>query len=161
MLAELLDAVGAVRAVAGRELAGIAALRIVRAADEAAELAELERQPAGLAIRTLARVAAVLARRKQVRRQHLVERVDHLGDPQLLDVADGGGELAPEVAQQVAPGDLVVGDAVELLFEVRGEAVFDVAGEEALEEGGEHASLVLGDEAALVDANIAVIRERL
>src|SRR5262245_40304547 len=53
---QLLDAVGAVRAVAGGELARIAALRIVRAADEAAELAELEGQPAGLATRALARV---------------------------------------------------------------------------------------------------------
>src|SRR5713101_5792975 len=77
-------------------------------------------RPAG---RALARVAAVLARRKQGRPQHLVERIDHLGDAQILELADGGGEIAPEVAQQIAPGDLVVGDAVELLFEIGGEAV--------------------------------------
>ena len=148
-------------AVAGRELAGVAAFRIVRAADEAAELAELERQLAGLAVRALARIGAVRARREQVRRQHLVERVDDLGDAQLLDVADRGGELAPEIAQQVAPGDLVVGDAVELLLEAGGEVVFDIAGEEAFQERGQHAALVLGNEALLVDAHIAAVLEHL
>ena len=68
--------------------------------------------------------------------EHLVERVEHLRDAQVLDVADRGDEVAPEVAQQLAPGDLVVGDAVELLFETGGEVVFDVAGEEALQERG-------------------------
>ena len=32
-----------------------------------------------------ARIDAVLARRKNVRRQHLVERVEHLADAQVLD----------------------------------------------------------------------------
>ena len=143
------------------ELAGVAAFRIVGAADEAAELAELEREPAAFAVRALARIGAVRARREQVRRQHLVERVDHLRDAQLLDVADRGGELAPEVAQQLAPGELVVGDAVELLFEVGGEVVFDVAREEAFQERGQHAALVLGDQALLVDADIAAILQHL
>ena len=93
--------------------------------------------------------------------EHLVERIDHLRDAQFLDVADGGGELAPEVAQQLAPGDLVVGDAVELLLEIGGEIVFDVAGEEAFEERREHAALVLGNEALLVDAHIAAVLEHL
>src|SRR5262249_34514261 len=89
ILAELLHAaVGAAVAVARRKLAGVAAFRIVGAADEAAELAELERELAGLAIRALARIAAVLARREQMRREHLVERVNNLGNTQFLDVAD-------------------------------------------------------------------------
>ena len=96
-----------------------------------------------------------------MRRQHLVERVDHLRDAQLLDVADRGGEIAPEVAQQVAPGHLVVGDAVELLLETGGEIVFDVAGEEAFQERGQHAALVLGDKPLLVDAHIAAVLEHL
>src|SRR3954452_6149461 len=110
ILAELFHAPvrAAIGAIARRELAGVAAFGIIRAADEAAELAELEREFSGLAIRALARVGAVRARRKQMRRQHLVERVYDLRDAQLLDVADGGGEIAPEVAQQVAPGHLVV-----------------------------------------------------
>src|SRR5262249_2940820 len=113
-------------AVGWRERARIAALGIIAAADEAAELAELEREPAGLTAWAFARIGTVRARRKQMRRQHLVECVDDLRDTQLLDVAHGGGELAPKVAQQVAPGHLVVGDAIELLFETSREVVFDV-----------------------------------
>ena len=79
-----------------------------------------------------------------MRRQHLVERVEHLRDAQVLDLADRAGEVAPEVAQHVLPGELVVGDLVELLFQVGGEVVFDVAGEEALQERGHQAALVLG-----------------
>src|SRR5262249_20479875 len=118
ILAELLHAAvgSAVRTVPGHELARIAAFRIVAAADKAAELAELERETPSLAARAFARIDTIRAWRKKVRRQHLVERVDDLGDPQLLDIADGGGEFAPEIPQQVAPRHLVVGDAIELLF---------------------------------------------
>src|SRR5262249_10789648 len=103
VLAELFHpAVGsAVGAVAGRELARVAALGVIGAADETAEFAELEREPAGLATRAFARIGTVRARRKQMRCQHLVERVDDLGDAQLLDVAHGGGELTPKIPQQV------------------------------------------------------------
>src|SRR5262249_14220729 len=135
ILAQLFHSVlGGAVAVARRQLARIATIRIIAAADEAAELAELEREPPGLATRACARIGAVGARRKEMRRQHLVERVNDLGDPQLLDVADGGGELAPKIPQQIAPGDLVVGDPVELLLEPGGEIVFDVAGEKTFEE---------------------------
>src|SRR5439155_8041381 len=61
VLAELLQAGigGGIGTGAGRELARIAALGIIGTADEAAELAELEREPPGGALRTLARIAAV------------------------------------------------------------------------------------------------------
>src|SRR3989442_667977 len=72
---------GGAVAVARRGLARIATFRVIAAADEAAELAELEREPAGFAARAFARIGAVRARRKEMRRQHLIERVDHLGDP--------------------------------------------------------------------------------
>src|SRR5262249_35241516 len=65
ILAELLHAAIAV-AVPRRQLAGKAAFGIVGAADKAAELAELERELAGLAVRAFARIGAVGARRKQV-----------------------------------------------------------------------------------------------
>ena len=105
--------------------------------------------------------AAVGARREQVRRQHLVERVDHLGDAQILDLVDRADEVAPEVAQHVLPGDLVVGDEVELLFEVGGEIVFDVAGEEVLQERDQHAALVLGHQPLLVEPHIAAVLQHL
>ena len=156
ILAELAHA-AALAVGADRKLAGELAFRIVGAADEAAEPAELQPDPAVRAVRALARIAAVLARREQVRRQHLVERVDHLRDAQLLDVADRADEVGPEVAQQVAPGHLVVGDLVELLFEIGGEIVFDVAREEVLQERGEHAALVLGNEPLLVEPDVAAV----
>src|SRR6185503_101704 len=60
ILAELLHAaVG--RAVTVRELAGVATLRIIGAADEAAELAELERKPAALTLRAFAGIDSVRA----------------------------------------------------------------------------------------------------
>ena len=83
-----------------------------------------------------------------MRRQHLVEHVEHLGDAQILDLVDRADEVAPEIAQHLAPVDLVVGDAVELLFETGGEIVLDVAGEETLQERDHDAALVLRHTAA-------------
>src|SRR5260370_23317239 len=86
-----------------RERTRIAAVRIVRAADEGAELAELERELAGAAHRASARIAAVGARREDVRAEHLVERVDHLADLGGPDLADRVPDVAPESGQAAAP----------------------------------------------------------
>ena len=80
--------------------------------------------------------------------QHVVEHVEHLGDAQILDLVDGADEAGPEVLQHLLPGDLVVGDAVELLLQIGGEVVFDVAAEEAFEERDHDAALVLADAGA-------------
>ena len=96
-----------------------------------------------------------------MRRQHLVERVDHLRDAQVLDAADRAGEVIPERAQHVLVGQLVVGNLVELLLEARGEIVLDVLLEEVLQERGEHPPFVLGDEALLVEPHIAAVAEHL
>ena len=93
--------------------------------------------------------------------EDLIERFQHLGDAQILDLVDGAGEVAPELAEHVLPADLVVGDAVELLLEVGGEVVLNVAGEETLEESRNQTALVLGDQPALVDADIVAVDERL
>ena len=61
-----------------------------------------------------------------------------------LMLVDRADEIAPEVAQHLAPGDLAVGDAVEVLFQPRGEFILDVAGEEVFEKHHDHAALVLG-----------------
>ena len=141
------------------ELAGEAALGIVRAADEGAELAELERQPAVAAGRALARVAALGARREDVRAEQLVQRLQHLGDAEVVGLGDVGRELPPELAEHLLPGDVAVRDLVELLLEVGGEVVFDIALEEALEEGGDQPALVLGDELLLLEPDIAAVAE--
>ena len=117
------------------QLPRIAAFGIVGAADEGAVFAELEGQRARTAFRAQPGVGAVLARRKHSGAKHLVERLEHVGDAQLLDVVDRAGEIAPEVAQHLLPGELAVGDLVELLLQGGGEVVFDVALEEAFEEG--------------------------
>ena len=95
-----------------RELAGVAAFRIVRAADEGAELAELQRQAGRCRSsgrradrcrrRAAGTDAAPAARRARRSPAEIL---------QLLDLVDRADEVAPEVAQHVAPGDLVVGDA--------------------------------------------------
>src|ERR671910_204172 len=66
------------------QLAGVAALRIVRAADEGAELPEPQRELAVAAARAGAGLRAVGARREDVRRQQIVEGIEDLGGAQLL-----------------------------------------------------------------------------
>src|SRR6185312_4673131 len=135
-------AVGAGLGIGG-ERTGVAAFRIVRAADKGAELAGLEVELAGAAGRALANVAAIRAGRIDVRAQHVVEHVEHFGDAQILDVVDRADEAAPEILQHLLPGNLVVRDAVELLFQVGGEIILDIAAEEILQERDHDAALVL------------------
>ena len=79
----------------------------------------------------------------------LVQRLEHVADAQVLDLADRRREVAPEVAQHLAPLEVAVGDEVELLLQVGGEVVLDVALEEALQEGDDQPPFVLGDEPRL------------
>src|SRR5262249_14370251 len=83
------------------ERTGVAAFRIVRAADEGAELAGLEIELAGAAGRALPDVAAIRTRRIDVRPQHVVEHVEHFGDAKVLDVVDRTDEVAPEILQHL------------------------------------------------------------
>src|SRR5713226_9963782 len=64
------DAIGAGFAI-GRERAGVTALRIIGAADEGAEFSGPEVEPPRPAARSLPGIAAILARRIDVRPQHL------------------------------------------------------------------------------------------
>ena len=96
-----------------------------------------------------------------MRAEELVQRVEHLRGAQLLGLADGGREVAPELAHHLLPVDLVVRDPVELLLEIRREVVFHVAAEEALQEGGDDAALVLGDEALLLDLHVFAVAQGL
>ena len=147
---------------ARRHLPGEAAFRIVRAADEGAEAAHLERQLAGAAVAGIAAGSPPSARgREDVRPEQIVERVEHLGDAQFLDLVDRADEAGPEILQHLLPVDLVVGDAVELLFQRGGEIVFDIALEEAFQEADHDAAFVLRDQPLLVDAHIAAVLQHL
>ncbi len=96
-----------------------------------------------------------------MRREHLVERVDHVADAQILDLLHRGEEVAPEPAHEFEPRHLVVGDAVELLFEIGGEVVFDIAREEAFEKGRDDAAAVLRDQPVLLSADITAVLQHL
>ncbi len=91
--------------------------------------------------------------------EHVVQGFHHLADAQILDLVDGGGEVLPEIAQHLAPFELVVGNEIELFLKVGGEVVFDVALEEAFQEGDDETALVLGNEALLVEAHILAIAQ--
>src|SRR5579863_5461255 len=142
-----------------RERPRKAALGIVRAADEGAVFAELQRQHALVAERAEAGIGAVGAWWKNMRTQQLVEAVEDLRGAEVLRAADGGGKIAPEIAQHLLPIDLAVGDFIELLLEIGGEVIADVAGEEGFEEGGDEAPLVLRNEPLLLDAHIVAVAE--
>jgi len=88
--------------------------------------------------------------------EHVVEDVDHLGDAQVLDLCRTAAvKVAPEVAQKVAPRDLVVGDAIELLLQVGGEIEIDVARRRSFRgTTPTMAAAVLRHQPALVDADI-------
>src|SRR5262249_43352547 len=105
------------------ELPRVTAFRVVGAAYERAEAAELQTQTPIAAIRAGARVFAIVAGHEEMRTHHLVEMVDHFGDAQFFRFANGGGEIAPEIAQQLLPVQIAGGDFIQLLFEIGGEAV--------------------------------------
>ncbi len=141
------------------QLAGEAAFGIVRAADEGPELADLQRQHPRSAGWAQARVRPVALVGEDVRAQRLVQRVEHVGGAQLGDLADGGVEVLPEVAEELLPVQLAVRHQVQLLFQRGGEVVLHVAAEELLEERGDQAALVLGNEALLVHADIFAVAQ--
>ena len=150
----------AASSVALAELAREAAFGIIRAADEGAEAAQLQAQFALAAARADARAGAVRVRREDVRTQDFVQLVDDLRDLQVLGAADRGGEVAPEIAQQLLPGQGAGRHFVELLFEVGGETVFDIAREEGRQERRHQPALVVGHEAAAVHAHIGAVAQR-
>src|SRR5579875_890523 len=144
-----------------RERTGIPAVRIIRAADERPELAELEAEPPGAADRTKARIPAAAVRGKEMGSEFGIEGVEHLADRQLLGAFHRRRKIAPEPAQHLFPINAPAGDLVELVFEIGGEAVLHVALEEAGEKGGDEAAAVLGDKAPLVEPDILAILQDL
>src|SRR5262245_2817523 len=151
-----LNAVGA-----RRDLSREIAFRIVRAADESAKAAGLQRELADLALRALPARLAIRPLWKNMRLEQIVERIEHDAIAHFLDLVDGADELRPEFGEHGAPVDVARRNLVELFFEARGEIVFDVVCEEALEKRDDDATFVFGNEALLVDANIAAILQHL
>src|SRR5581483_5555893 len=145
----------------GGERSGVATFRIVRAADEGAELAGLQIELAGAAGRALPDIPSVSADGVDVRTQHVVEHVEHFGDADVLDLVDRPDEVAPEIPQHLLPGNLVVGDAVELLLEIGSEIIFDIALEEVFQERDYDAALVLAMQAPLLQLHIAAVLQHL
>ncbi|HET6220760.1 MAG TPA: hypothetical protein VFE11_01290, partial [Dongiaceae bacterium] len=96
-----------------------------------------------------------------MRPQHVVERVQHLGDAQILDVVDRADEADPEILQHLLPGNLVVRDAVELLFQRGGEVVLHRAREEVLQERDHDAALVLAMQPLLFQLDVAAVLQDL
>ena len=156
-----LAALGRSLAIGGGDGEGarIAAFRIVRATDEGAELAELQRELAVAAGRAHPRIGTVDLLREDIVAEDAVERLQHVADAQVLGLADRGLEFVPERAQQRLPVDLGIGDAVEILFEIRGEVELDIALEEALQERRDQHALVLRHEALLLDADVFAVAQ--
>jgi len=140
---------------------GEAAVRIIGAADEGAELTDLEAQASRTARGAGAWIAAGLGAGEDMRPKHLVQGVKHLGDAEIADILHGGDELAPEVAQHVLPSKLAGRNQIELFLEIGGEIVFDVATEEILEERRDQPALVLGIEPLLVEPDIFPVAQNV
>src|SRR4029077_13853090 len=129
-------------------------LGVVRATDEHAELAELQRQAPRAARRAGAWICAIPLVGEDMRPEGLVERIENLRRAQFLGSRNRCREIEPEAAHHLLPRDLAVRDAVEVFLERSGEIIFDVSLEEIFEEGGDDASLVGRDEAFLLERDV-------
>ena len=96
-----------------------------------------------------------------MRPENIVEHVEHFADAQVLDLVDRADEVAPEVAQHLAPVDLAVGDAVEIFFQTRGVVVFDVPGEEVFQERDDDAAFILRVQTLLFEAHVVAVFQHL
>ena len=141
------------------EGAGEAAFRIVRAADEGPELAELQGKLARTAFRAGPRIGAIALVAEDRRAEMVIEAVEHFRRAALPGTLDRGLEILPELAEHLAPIDLGIGDAVKIVLEIGGEPEFDIAREEAFEESRDDAALVLGEETLLVDLDVFAVAQ--
>ena len=91
----------------------------------------------------------------------VVERIQHLTNPQFGGGAHGVGELGPEVPEDRLPVDPPARNVVQLVLQVGGEVVFHVACEEALEERRDQPASVLGEEPPALEPHIIpVLQDR-
>ena len=142
-----------------REGSRVAAVGVARAANEGAEAAELEPQPALLAARAEPRVGLAALAAEQQRSQGMVERVDDLALALLADLGQAGGERLPELAQHVLPECAAAGHVVELVLELGGEVVLDPMAELLDQERVDQPALVLRHEPLLLQPYIGAVLE--
>ncbi len=163
VLAEQLRFVPAIAVFVGRftsaELARELAFGIVRATDEGAVFAELQRKISGTAELTDTGIAAVFAWREDERSKLVIQRIQYIGDAQFLDTIDGSEEIRPEIAQDILPLELAIGNLVELFFKISGEVIFDVTLEETFQERDDQPALGLRDQLALVDRYVFAVAQ--
>ena len=96
-----------------------------------------------------------------MRAEFLIERVDDVGNLEILGLGDGGGEIGPERPHHRTPIGIAARDVVELFLKPGGEAGIDVFLEKTHQEGGDQTTAVFRDKAALVDFDVvAVLQHR-
>ena len=93
--------------------------------------------------------------------EHLVQHIEDFPNAHVFDAIDRADEVAPEVAQHLAPVDLAVGDAVEIFFQTRGVVVFDVPGEEVFQERDDDAAFILRVQTLLFEAHVVAVFQHL
>ena len=96
-----------------------------------------------------------------MRTQLGIERVQHLGNGQVLGAGDRQAEMIPELTQYLLPVGPAARDLVEQVLEVGREGILDVAFEEILQERGHQPATVLRREALLVERHILAVLQHL
>ena len=144
------------------EGAGVAAVGIVRTADEGpARACGAHAQPPLPTGRAGTRIRAVGLGRKQMRLQHLVDLVQHIGDAQFRRFGQGCRKIAPKGIKHRLVGARAGADLIQLVFQIGGEIIFDVSAKVIDQECSDQPPLVFGDQAVLVLAHIAARHDRV
>ena len=99
----------------------------------------------------LARIVAIGLRREEMRAERFVERIDDIGNFEILGFADRAGEIGPEFAQHFFPVDAAARNIVELSFEIGGEIIFDIIAEIIFKECRDDAPAIFGYEAFFIE----------
>ena len=87
-------------------------------------------QPPGATGRADTGVAAIGTRRVEMRREEIVQLLQHLANPQVRGFGNRRTEVAPEAGQHILVVAVPRRDIVKLGLKVSGEVIFDIALEE-------------------------------
>ena len=140
------------------EGAGIAAFRVVRAADErAAGPCGAHGQTPNLAVGAQARVATILIGREEMRLEYLVDLLQHLGDAQIGCFRDRSRKILPEPAQHILIVGIRRAHLIKLVFQIGGEIIAHIFAEVILEEGCHQPALVLGEQTVAFLTNVFAV----